>query len=56
MKMPVQNRKILIQRHNYEGEKRSIEAEEKNKGTVTGEALNAYAAQEQQKIASGMPT
>lgn len=56
MKMPVQNRKILIQRHNYEGEKRSMEAEEKNRGTVAGEALNAYAAQEQQKIASGIPT
>lgn len=33
-----------------------MEAEEKNRGTVAGEALNAYAAQEQQKIASGIPT
>ena len=55
MSMPVENRKIWIQRHNYEGEKKSLEAEEKNKGTISGEAINSFAENEQRKAANGAP-
>lgn len=51
MSMPVQNRKILIQRHNMEGEMNEMKKMRGNDGTtIGGESLNAYAEQEMKKI------
>ncbi len=52
MSMPVQNRKIWIQRHNLENEiaqKRMEEARENGNGKVGGVGINSYAGIEQQK-------
>lgn len=50
MSMPVQHRKLWISRHNYEGELREMEAQQRKDGSkISGEALNAYARDEQNK-------
>lgn len=55
MRMPVNERKIWIQRHNLE-QQRERERYEKQQGgteTVNGESLNAYARVSQEKIKNG---
>ena len=49
MSMPVQNRKILIRRHNHEGDI-ITNAGSRDNNSITGEALNSYAAMEQKKL------
>lgn len=49
--MPIQDRKFFIQKHNIDS-KREMEMMETNDGntkTISGEALNNYAAKEQTK-------
>jgi hypothetical protein len=48
MSMPVQNRKIWIQKHNIEQAKR--DNPNNDSGGISGEALNGYARIEQQKL------
>ena len=52
MNMPVQHRKLWISRHNYDNEIRKAAEENRMNGgsTISGEALNSFAAQEQEKI------
>ena len=54
MSMPVQNRKILIQKHNMEGEMNEMKKLRGSDGeTIGGESLNAYAEQEIKNIENG---
>ena len=56
MSMPVQNRKILIKRHNMEGEINEMRnARNHNGKSIGGESLNAYAAMEMKKIENNVP-
>lgn len=50
MSMPVQHRKIWIQRHNHEAEITKNMMENPNNGhSIDGESINAYAELEQKK-------
>lgn len=54
MSMPVQNRKILIQKHNMEGKMNEIKGPNGNSISIGGESLNAYAEKEMKKIENGV--
>lgn len=53
--MPVQHRKILIQRYNYDGELREKAANEAKGGHIGGESINTYAEIEMKKLANNSP-
>lgn len=54
--MPVRERKIWIQRHNIEQERKKENENKRNNGmgSITGEYLNAYAKMTQEKIKNGV--
>ena len=49
MSMPVQDRKVWIQKHNIEARKHDTppDVNKKGSGTISGEMLNGFAKQEQ---------